>query len=127
MAAHDGLITRADLAAYAPLWRQPVTGAYRGYDIVSMPPPSSGGVHLVQILNILEGFPIAEMGPSGAETIHVMAEAMKLAYADRAEYLGDPDFWPVPVAGLTAKSYAETLPAGLSPSVSAEPVRYSGW
>ncbi len=113
MAAHDGLITRADLAAYAPVWRQPVTGTYRGFEIFSMPPPSSGGVHLVQILNILEGFPIAEMGPNGAETIHVMAEAMKLAYADRAEYLADADFWPVPVAGLTAKSYAETLRAGI--------------
>ena len=84
-------------------------GTYRGYDIYSMPPPSSGGVHLVQILNILEGYPIAYLGHNGAETLHLMAEAMKLAYADRSAHLGDPDFWKVPVAGLVSKSYAAAL------------------
>ena len=74
-----------------------------------MPPPSSGGVHIVQILNILEGYPIGFLGAGGAETIHLMAEAMKLAYADRSEYLGDPDFVDVPVAALTSKAYAEHL------------------
>jgi len=111
MAAHGGLMTEADLAAYRPVARVPVKGSYRGYEILSMPPPSSGGVHLVQILNILEGFPLAELGHNGAETIHLMAEAMKLAYADRSEYLGDPDFWPVPVEGLTSKAYADHLRA----------------
>ena len=74
-----------------------------------MPPPSSGGVHIVQILNILEGFPIGYLGHNSAETIHLMAEAMKLAYADRSEYLGDSDFVDVPVEGLTSKEYAEAL------------------
>jgi gamma-glutamyltranspeptidase/glutathione hydrolase len=111
MAAHGGPMTKADLAAYKPVVRKPVEGSYRGHEIRSMPPPSSGGVHLVEILNILEGFPLAELGHNGAETLHLMAEAMKLAYADRSEYLGDPDFWPVPVAGLTSKAYADRLRA----------------
>jgi len=114
MKAHGGPMppmTETDLAAYKPVVRAPVKGSYRGHEIRSMPPPSSGGVHLVEILNILEGFPIAELGHNGAETIHLMAEAMKLAYADRSEYLGDPDFWPVPVAGLTSKAYADHLRA----------------
>ena len=81
--------------------REPVRGTYRGYEIVSMPPPSSGGVHIIQILNILEGFPIGDLGTNSAATIHLMAEAMKLAYADRSQYLGDSDFVNVPVKGLT--------------------------
>ncbi len=109
MAANGGLITRADLESYRAVVRRPVHGTYRGYDIYSMPPPSSGGVHLVQILNILEGYPIAYLGHNGAETLHLMAEAMKLAYADRSAHLGDPDFWKVPVAGLVSKSYAAAL------------------
>ncbi len=113
MAAHGGLVTSADLKAYRAVVRAPVKGGYRGYDIYSMPPPSSGGVHLIQILNILEGFPIGFLGHNGAETIHLMAEAMKLAYADRSAHLGDPDFWPVPVAGLTSKAYAAGLRSGI--------------
>ncbi len=113
MAAHEGLITAADLRAYRAVIREPVRGRYRGVEIASMPPPSSGGVHLVQILNILEGYPIGALGHNGAETLHLMAEAMKLAYADRSEHLGDPDFWPVPVAGLTDKSYAQKLAEGI--------------
>lgn len=109
MAAKGGLITLADLAAYRPVVRKPIVGQYRGFEIASMPPPSSGGVHLVQILNLLEGFPIGELGHNGASTIHLMAEAMKLAYADRSQHLGDPDFWRVPVAGLTSKAYAGSL------------------
>jgi len=91
--------------------RAPVKGSYRGYEIASMPPPSSGGVHLVQILNILEGFDLAGFGAGSAETLHRMAEAMKPAYADRATFLGDPDRVKVPVKGLTSKKYAETLRA----------------
>lgn len=104
-----GHLTAADLAAYQAVVRAPAEGSYRGYQLRSMPPPSSGGVHVIQILNILEGLPIGQMGHNSAATIHAMAEAMKLAYADRSEYLGDPDFVPVPVRALTAKDYAKAL------------------
>jgi len=104
-----GLITMEDLANYRAVIRQPVRGTYRGYEIASMPPPSSGGVHIIQILNILEGYPIGFLGHNSAETIHLMVEAMKLAYADRSQHLGDSDFVAVPLAGLTSKSYAEAL------------------
>lgn len=104
--AAGGILTEADLAAYKAVIRQPVRGTYRGHDIVSMPPPSSGGVHLIQILNILEGFDMKTLGAGSAAALHVMAEAMKPAYADRAAFLGDPDRVKVPVKGLTAKAYA---------------------
>jgi gamma-glutamyltranspeptidase / glutathione hydrolase len=109
VARAGGHLTIDDFRDYEAVVRKPVRGDYRGYEIVSMPPPSSGGVHIVQILNTLEGFPIGFLGPGGAETIHFMAEAMKLAYADRREYLGDPDFVDVPVAALTSEAYAEHL------------------
>ena len=109
MQAHGGPMTLDDLANYRAVVRAPVHGTYRGYDIYSMPPPSSGGVHLVQLLNILEGFPIGFLGSNSADTIHAMTEAMRLAYADRSHYLGDPDYWRVPVQGLTSKSYASHL------------------
>ncbi len=109
MQAKGGLITKEDLAAYQPITRKPIRGTYEGYEIYSMPPPSSGGVHLVQMLNLLEGFPIRELGHNTAQTIHVMAESMKLAYADRSKFLGDPDFVDIPVAGLISKSYANEL------------------
>ncbi len=111
--AAGGVMTEADLAAYRAVIRAPVKGSYRGYEIASMPPPSSGGVHLVQILNILEGFDLAGFGAGSAETLHRMAEAMKPAYADRATFLGDPDRVKVPVKGLTSKKYAETLRAAI--------------
>jgi gamma-glutamyltranspeptidase/glutathione hydrolase len=104
-----GHLTIDDLRGYQAVVREPVRGDYRGYEIASMPPPSSGGVHIVQILNTLEGFPIGFLGAGSAETIHLMAEAMKLAYADRSEYLGDPDVVDVPVAALTSKAYAAHL------------------
>jgi gamma-glutamyltranspeptidase/glutathione hydrolase len=100
-----------DLASYRARERVPVSGTYRGHTIVSMPPPSSGGIHVIEILNILERFPLASLGQDSAQEIHLMAEAMKLAYADRAKYLGDPDFYKVPVAGLTSKAYADNLRA----------------
>ena len=115
MQKHGGLITRQDLEDYQPVVRNPVQGSYRGYDIYSMSPPSSGGTHIIQILNILEGYPIQEFGHNSAETIHYMAEAMKLAYADRSEYLGDTDYVDVPLKGLTSKSYAEELRQGIKP------------
>lgn len=109
MARNGGLITLEDLAAYRPVLREPIHGSYRGYDIYSMSPPSSGGIHIVQILNILEDYPIGDYGHNSATTIHLMAEAMKLAYADRAEYLGDTGFVDVPLGGLTSKAYADEL------------------
>jgi gamma-glutamyltranspeptidase / glutathione hydrolase len=105
--AAGGIMSEADLAAYKPVLRPVVKGNYRGYEIASMPPPSSGGVHLVQILNILEGFDLKSLGAGSAAALHIMAEAMKPAYADRATFLGDPDRVKVPVKGLTAKKYAE--------------------
>ncbi len=109
MKEKGGLITLEDLASYKPVIREPVHGTYRGYDIYSMPPPSSGGVHLIQMLNILERFPRGIYGHNTAKTIHVLVETMKLAFADRSKYLGDPDFVPVPVAGLISKDYAKDL------------------
>ncbi|WP_322999113.1 gamma-glutamyltransferase [Castellaniella sp.] len=114
MARHGGLITMRDLAQYRVVERTPIVGDYRGYRIVTMPPPSSGGIHLVQILNMMEGWPISDWGAGSAQTIQHMAEAMKLAYADRSEYLGDTDFIKVPVAGLTSKAYARELAATIS-------------
>jgi gamma-glutamyltranspeptidase/glutathione hydrolase len=109
MTRAGGLIRKSDLAAYKPAERPALTGTYRGFDIVAMPPPSSGGIALIQTLNILEGFPIKDSGAGASKTIHLMAEAERRVYADRSEWLGDPDFFKVPVKGLIAKSYAEAL------------------
>lgn len=106
MAAGGGLITARDLASYKVMEREPVRGTYRGFDIVSTPPPSSGGVHILQILNILEGYDLKAMGHNSAAYLHHLAESMKLAYADRSQYLGDPDYGAVPAAQLTDKAYA---------------------
>lgn len=106
MRAGGGLITEQDLAGYSAVERAPVRGSYRDFEIVSTPPPSSGGVHIVQMLNILEGFDLRGMGHNSAAYLHHLAESMKLAYADRSQYLGDPDFVDVPVAQLTSKAYA---------------------
>ncbi|WP_425491398.1 gamma-glutamyltransferase [Chitinivorax tropicus] len=116
MEKHGGLISKDDLKRYQVAERAPVSGVYRGYQVVSMPPPSSGGTHIVQILNMLERYPLSESGVNSAQTIHFLAEAMKLAYADRSEYLGDPDFVKVPVKGLTAKAYADELAKRISPT-----------
>ncbi|MCZ4059937.1 gamma-glutamyltransferase [Pantoea sp. LMR881] len=109
MARNNGLINKADLAAYRAVERKPVSGTYRGYEVFSMPPPSSGGIHIVQILNILENFDLAKMGFGSADAMQIMAEAEKYAYADRSEYLGDPDFVKVPQQALTSKAYAKSL------------------
>ena len=110
-----GTMTAEDLRDYHSVKREPVRGDYRGYEIVSMPPPSSGGIHIIQILNILEGYDLHASGANTAKTIHLMAEAMQLAYADRAEYLGDPDFIKIPVKGLTSQKYADSLRAKIDP------------
>ena len=101
-----GIMTSDDLKSYQATIRAPVRGSYRGYEIVSMPQPSSGGIVLLETLNILEGFPMHDMKQGSAPSLHVMIEAMKRAYADRARYLGDPDFIKAPVAILTSKDYA---------------------
>ncbi len=109
MQASGGLIVRSDLERYAPKERAPVTGTFRDYQIVSMPPPSSGGVALIELLNILEGFPLASYGQNASRTIHLMVEAERRVYADRSQWLGDPEFFPVPVPGLLSKAYASSL------------------
>ncbi len=110
-----GIITLEDLARYQSKERTPIKGTYRGYDIISMPPPSSGGVALVQMLNILEGYDLASMGHNSADYIHHLAEAMRRAYRDRARYLADVDFVDVPVHRLTDKHYATRLRSGIDP------------
>ena len=112
MKANGGLVTAEDLARYKMVLREPLRTTYRGYEIISFPPPSSGGVHVAEILNILENFDLAHLPE--VPRIHVMAEAMKLAFADRAFWLGDPDFTRVP-RGLADKAYAKTLAAQISP------------
>lgn len=109
MKNNNGLITKEDLASYQVAWREPIKGTYRGYDIVSMPPPSSGGVHVLEILNIIENTNISELGFGSSDYIHIVVEAMKQAYADRSEYMGDPDFVNVPIDKLIDKSYAKKI------------------
>ena len=108
MERNGGLITLEDLARYNVLERPPLIGQYKDFKIVSMPPSSSGGTHLIQMLNMLEEFPIKEMGFGTSESIHILAEVMKRAYADRSKYLGDSDFYDVP-SSLTNKDYAKSL------------------
>jgi gamma-glutamyltranspeptidase/glutathione hydrolase len=108
-----GIMTADDLTSYQAVVRPPARGSYRGYDIVSMPQPSSGGVVLLETLNILEGFPMSEMTQGSAPSLHVLIEAMKRAYADRAHYLGDPAFVSAPVATLISKDYAARQRAGI--------------
>jgi gamma-glutamyltranspeptidase/glutathione hydrolase len=108
-----GIMTADDLKSYRAVVRAPARGSYRGYDIVSMPVPSSGGVVLLETLNILEGFPMGEMKQGSAPSLHVMIEAMKRAYADRARYLGDPAFVSAPLATLVSKDYAARQRAGI--------------
>jgi gamma-glutamyltranspeptidase/glutathione hydrolase len=111
-----GLVTAADLAAYEVKEREPIRGSYRGFDIISAPPPSSGGVALVEILNILEGFDLAKLGNRSAAAIHLQAEAFRRAFYDRAEFMGDPDFAKVPVAQLIDKKYAAAWRDSIDPN-----------
>lgn len=140
MAPYPGALTLQDLGNYKVVEREPIKGSYRGYEIATMPPPSSGGPHLVQILNILERWPLAQWGSNSDQTMHHMTESMKLAYVDRSEYLGDPDFVQIPLKGLTSKRYADELarqigekarpsqsikPGGPQPYESGETTHYS--
>ncbi|MCO5132468.1 MAG: gamma-glutamyltransferase [Xanthobacteraceae bacterium] len=113
--AAGGLITPDDLKQYRAIERAPLRGHYRGHDIVSMPPPSSGGVVLIETLNILEGFAMGELKQGSAASLHLLIEAMKRAYADRARFLGDPDFVAAPIARLISKDYAARQRAGIDP------------
>jgi len=110
-----GLVTMQDLATYQAKKRKPVQGNYRGYQVLSMPPPSSGGVALIEMLNILEGFELAVSGFGSALTMHLMAESMRRAYADRAKFMGDPDFNDLPSDELVSKSYADGLRSSINP------------
>jgi gamma-glutamyltranspeptidase/glutathione hydrolase len=107
--ATGGVVTELDLARYEVKWRDPVMGNYRGYQMVLMPPPSSGGVLIVEMLNVLQRFDLPALGKDSSEYIHLVASVEKLAFADRARYLGDPDFYPVPVERLTSMDYANEL------------------
>ena len=113
-ASGKGLITKEDLASYEPVWRTPVRGSYRGYEIISMGPPSSGGTHIIQLLNILEGYDVAKLSHNSSEGLHLMAEAMKRVFSDRSKYMGDSDFVNVPLQGLLSKIYAEELRKGIN-------------
>lgn len=112
-AATGGAVSENDLAGYQVKWREPIRGTYRGYEIIGMPPPSSGGVLLVGMLNMLEPFDLAALGKNSSNYVHLVAEIMKLAFADRAAHLGDADFYSVPVSRLTSKAYAESRAAML--------------
>ncbi len=111
-----GIMTMADLANYQIKIRKPVVGTYRGYTVMSVPPASSGGTHLIQMLNIMENFDPAKTGEGTPATAHLWAETFKLAFADRAKYMGDTDFVKVPIEGLTSKAYAKTLAAKIDPN-----------
>jgi gamma-glutamyltranspeptidase/glutathione hydrolase len=111
-----GLMTAADLAAYEVKEREPVRGSYRGYEIISTPPPSSGGIALIEILNILEGYDLRRLGSRSADSMHLTAEAFRRAFFDRAEFLGDPDFATIPVAQLMDKKYAAAWRESLNPA-----------
>jgi gamma-glutamyltranspeptidase / glutathione hydrolase len=111
-----GLITADDLAHYEVREREPIRGTYRGYEIISAPPPSSGGIALLEILNILEGYDLAKMGNRSAQSVHLTLEAFRRAFFDRAEFLGDPDFSKIPVAQLIDKRYAAAWRDSINPS-----------
>lgn len=111
-----GLLGARDFETYKVRWREPVRGTYRGHEVVSMPPPSSGGTHVIEILNILENDDLRSLGFGSADAIHLEASAMQQAFADRARYMGDPDFHPgIPLKGLLSKDYASSIRRGIDP------------
>jgi gamma-glutamyltranspeptidase/glutathione hydrolase len=116
MARHNGLITEADLAAYRPVEREPLRGSYRGIDIVTAPPASAGGATMLNILNMLENFDLKATGAGSARSLHLMSEAMKRAYIDRAEVLGDTDFVKAPVKGFISKAYGQERAKSIDPN-----------
>ena len=109
MKKNNGLITKSDLMNYRPVWREPLQASYRDFQILTMPPPSSGGIHIIQMLNILEHYDLVSMGHNSPRYAALLTEVMKYAYADRSKYLGDPDFFDVPVNRLISKEYAKNI------------------
>src|SRR5262249_28877178 len=124
--SNGGVITRDDLKNYKPVWREPLIGSYRGRRVITMPPPSSGGVAILQMLNILEGYNLGQMEHDSSAYLHLVTEAMKHAFADRAQFLGDPDFVHVPVSKLTAKDYAAWVRGRISPEKT-QPTSFYGY
>lgn len=124
---YDGLYTMEDLANYKPLVRQPVKGTYRGYEIISSPSPSSGGAIVIEILNILENFDIGSLKVNSPEYLHLFSEAYKLAYADRAKYMGDSDYTPVPMKGFVSKKYAKEIAKDIDLKVSHDSKAHDPW
>ena len=129
MEENGGLITKQDLLDYRSIWRQPIKGTYREKTIVTMAPPSSGGIHLIQMLNILENFELSSYKHNSPQYISLLSETMKYAYADRSEYLGDPDFFEVPISKITSKDYAKQISSsieelGVLPSSEINPGMY---
>ncbi len=119
-----GVMTLNDLKNYKPVWRKPLIGSYRNRTVITMPPPSSGGVAIVEMLNILEGYPLGEFRHNSAFYLHLLSETMKHAFADRAQFLGDPDFVHVPVGKLTAKNYAAWVRKRIAPDKTRPPAFY---
>ena len=119
-----GAMTLADLKTYRPVWRTPLVGSYRDRRVITMPPPSSGGVALLAMLNILETYPLGDLQHNSATYLHLLSETMKHAFADRAEFLGDPDFVHVPVGKLTAKNYARWIRQRIAPDKTQAPTFY---
>ena len=109
MKDNNGLITKLDLENYNPVWRKPLISQYRGNNIITMGPPSSGGLHIIQMLNILENYDLKEINHNSKEYINLLTEVMKYAYSDRSKYLGDPDFYDVPVEKITSKNYGKRI------------------
>ncbi|HXV78757.1 MAG TPA: gamma-glutamyltransferase [Candidatus Binatia bacterium] len=120
-----GVLSLEDLRSYKPIWREPLVGRYRKRTVVTMPPPSSGGVALIEMLNVLEAYPLNKLAPNSATHLHLLAEVMKHAFADRAQYLGDPDFVKAPIPTLMSKDYAAWIRGRLSP-VKTYPAKYYG-
>jgi len=111
-----GILSKKDLESYSVKWRKPIRGTFKGHEIISMPPPSSGGTHVIQILNILEQDDLAKLGPLSPAAIHLTASAMQMAFADRSKFMGDPDFVKVPTDALISKKYARALRATIDPA-----------
>ena len=120
-----GVLTLEDLKSYKPIWREPLVGSYRKRTVITMPPPSSGGVALIEMLNVLEGHQLTKLAPNSATYFHLVAESMKHAFADRAQYLGDPDFVKAPIPTLVSKDYASWIRGRISP-VKTQPAKYYG-
>jgi len=122
---NGGVLTLEDLKSYKPIWREPLVGSYRRRTVITMPPPSSGGVALIEMLNVLEGHQLTKLAPNSATYLQLVAEAMKHAFADRAQYLGDPDFVKAPIPTLVSKDYASWIRGRISP-VKTYPAKYYG-